>query len=68
MTLWRNSTDVATDPTTWSPILQEAVKAQEIGIIPFDLKLDYNYWTYRTYVESILSPLDKNDNISQLIS
>jgi hypothetical protein len=38
------------DPKTWSPILQQAVKAQELGVIPFNLELDYDYWTYRTYV------------------
>lgn len=34
------------DSTTWSSILQEAVKAEELGVIPYDLNLDYNYWTY----------------------
>jgi len=41
---------VRTDPSTWSPILKEAVKGEDVGVIPYDLKLDYNYWTYRTYV------------------
>lgn len=38
--------DELADPTTWSPILQEAVKAQELGIIQYDLTLDYDYWNY----------------------
>lgn len=38
------------DPTTWSADLQQAVKEDDIGIIPYDLTLDYNYWTYRMYV------------------
>ena len=44
------------DPHTWSSILQQAVEAKELGIIPFELRLDYDYWTYRTYVgDRILS-------------
>lgn len=42
--------DYFTDPTTWSTLLQEAVKAEELKVIPYNLTLDYNYWTYRTYV------------------
>jgi len=34
---------------TWSSILQEAVKAEEVKVIPYDLTLEYDYWTYRTY-------------------
>jgi hypothetical protein len=40
------------DSTTWSPILHQAVSAKELGVIPFSLHLDYDYWTYRTYVVS----------------
>ncbi|CAD6443429.1 b6d52a30-d5b0-40bd-9ac4-54a4088d854b [Sclerotinia trifoliorum] len=42
------------DPTTWSPILQEAVKAQELGVIPFDLTLNYDHWNYIDIMKSIL--------------
>jgi hypothetical protein len=28
-------------------MLKQAVEEKEIGVIPFDLKLDYSYWTYR---------------------
>jgi hypothetical protein len=38
------------DPTTWSTILQQAVKAEELKVIPYSLTLDYNYWTYRGYI------------------
>jgi tRNA (guanine37-N1)-methyltransferase len=38
------------DPTTWSSILQDAVKGEELGVIPFDLNLDYDYWTYCDYI------------------
>jgi tRNA (guanine37-N1)-methyltransferase len=33
-------------PTTWSPILQEAVKAEELWVVDYDLVLDYDYWNY----------------------
>ncbi|KAF7927831.1 hypothetical protein EAE99_005208 [Botrytis elliptica] len=42
------------DPTTWSPILHEAVKAQELGVIPFDLTLGYDHWNYIDVMKSIL--------------
>ncbi|TEY81855.1 hypothetical protein BOTCAL_0031g00470 [Botryotinia calthae] len=42
------------DPTTWSPILHEAVKAQELGVIPFDLTLGYDHWNYIDIMKSIL--------------
>jgi tRNA (guanine37-N1)-methyltransferase len=38
------------DLRTWSPTLQQAVKARELGVIQYNLELDYDYWTYRTYV------------------
>ncbi|KAM3087468.1 tRNA(m(1)G37)methyltransferase, variant 3 [Clarireedia jacksonii] len=42
------------DLSTWSTILQEAVKAQELGVIPYDLTLDYNYWNYIDVMTSVL--------------
>ncbi|KAI9048130.1 hypothetical protein LZ554_007925 [Drepanopeziza brunnea f. sp. 'monogermtubi'] len=44
----------AEDPTTWSAVLQEAVEKDDIGIIPYDLKLDYSYWTYHDVMTSLL--------------
>jgi tRNA (guanine37-N1)-methyltransferase len=38
------------DPATWSSILKQAVEAKELSLLPYELTLDYNYWTYRTYV------------------
>ena len=43
------------DPKTWSDVLQDAVKAEDLGIIPYDLKLEYDYWNYRTFAKV---PLD----------
>ncbi|RKF53487.1 tRNA -methyltransferase [Golovinomyces cichoracearum] len=36
------------DPSTWSPMLAEAVNANKIKILPYDVKLDYDYWNYST--------------------
>jgi hypothetical protein len=44
------------EPKSWSPSLQEAVKAEELGVVDYDLTLDYNYWNYRTYVEPAVHP------------
>lgn len=50
--------DSEADPATWSAELQEAVRGEELGIVPFDLKLDYNYWTYRMYVRGVYKHLN----------
>ncbi|TVY73515.1 tRNA (guanine(37)-N1)-methyltransferase [Lachnellula suecica] len=41
----------AENPTTWSQTMQEAIQREDISVIPYDLKLDYDYWQYRTYVD-----------------
>lgn len=35
-------------PETWGPVLKEAVQKEDLSVIPYVLKLDYDYWTYRT--------------------
>lgn len=42
------------DPTSWSNLLQEAVKAKELKVLPYTLKLDYDYWNYMEIMTSIL--------------
>ncbi|KAL2066463.1 hypothetical protein VTL71DRAFT_2534 [Oculimacula yallundae] len=42
------------DPSTWSAALREAVKAEDVGVIPYELNLDYNYWTYHDVMTSLL--------------
>lgn len=34
-------------PDNWGPTLKEAVQKEELKIIPYKLKLDYDYWSYR---------------------
>lgn len=31
----------------WGSTLKEAVQKEELKVMPYELKLDYNYWTYR---------------------
>ena len=45
------------EPETWSPILQEAVQKAELGVIPYDLNVGYDYWTYRRESLYCLRPL-----------
>lgn len=34
------------DSKTWSEALREAVSKEEVKVIPYDLTLNYDYWTY----------------------
>ncbi|POS87571.1 hypothetical protein EPUL_000868, partial [Erysiphe pulchra] len=42
------------DPTTWSPVLAEAVNANKLKVLSYDVKLDYDYWSYMDIMTSIL--------------
>ncbi|KAF2099860.1 guanine-N(1)--methyltransferas-like protein [Rhizodiscina lignyota] len=50
------------DPSTWSPTIQELVEQTKIKIIPYNLELDYDYWTYYDIISSVL-PEDELDEI-----
>ncbi|KAI6093761.1 Met-10+ like-protein-domain-containing protein [Hypoxylon rubiginosum] len=52
-------------PETWTPILQEGVSSNEVGIVPYDLSLDYDYWSYEDVMKSVLPPnlRDEHDGI-----
>lgn len=50
------------DPATWSPILQQAVSAKEVGVIPFQLELDYDHWTYLEVMTAVL-PVEAQEEI-----
>ena len=41
------------DASTWSPKLSELVGASQVSLLPYHLKLDYDYWNYRMYVHHI---------------
>ncbi|KAF4490711.1 tRNA (guanine(37)-N1)-methyltransferase [Colletotrichum fructicola Nara gc5] len=41
-------------PTTWGPVFQEGIKSGELDVIPYELQLDYDYWSYLDVMTSIL--------------
>ncbi|KUI54048.1 tRNA (guanine(37)-N1)-methyltransferase [Cytospora mali] len=49
-------------PETWGPVISELVKKEEVGIVPYELKLEYDYWTYRD-VLSTLMPEELHEDI-----
>lgn len=50
------------EPDTWGPVVSELVKNGEVGLVPFELKLDYDYWTSRDVLISLL-PEELHDDI-----
>lgn len=34
------------DKSTWSPTIQELIAAKTVEINPYNLELDYTYWSY----------------------
>ncbi|WDK13893.1 Met-10+ like-protein [Colletotrichum graminicola] len=47
--------DVKADaPTTWGPVFQEGVKAGDLDVVPYELDLDYDYWSYLDVMTSVL--------------
>ena len=36
-----------TVPDTWGPVLREAVEKKDVDVIPYELELDYDYWSHR---------------------
>ncbi|KXJ95323.1 Met-10+ like-protein-domain-containing protein [Microdochium bolleyi] len=53
------------NPETWGPCLKEAVGEQEVGVVPFDLTLQYDYWSYDDVMSSLIPPeaVDDHDGI-----
>ncbi|KAI9838647.1 MAG: hypothetical protein M1819_004961 [Sarea resinae] len=50
------------DSSTWGPKVEGLVKAGDAGLIPFDVDLDYEYWTYHDIMSAIL-PEDEQDEL-----
>ncbi|KAI2629775.1 Met-10+ like-protein-domain-containing protein [Hypoxylon sp. NC1633] len=52
-------------PATWTPVIQDGVASKEIGVVPYDLSLDYDYWSYEDVMKSLLPPdlRDEHDGI-----
>ncbi|KAJ2985747.1 hypothetical protein NUW58_g5365 [Xylaria curta] len=49
-----------TVPDTWTPLLRDGVEKQELGVVPYDLSLDYTYWSYDDVMQCLL-PSDVRD-------
>ncbi|KAL2829745.1 hypothetical protein BDW59DRAFT_170405 [Aspergillus cavernicola] len=52
------------DTTTWSPTISELVGGGVVGVGPYELTLDYDYWSYADIITSIL-PEDILDEVPQ---
>ncbi|KAI1978884.1 tRNA(m(1)G37)methyltransferase [Ophidiomyces ophidiicola] len=49
------------DASTWSHTIKELVDAKSVEVNPFDLHLDYDYWTYPEIISSILPEADAGE-------
>ncbi|KAL3455266.1 hypothetical protein BJX64DRAFT_282198 [Aspergillus heterothallicus] len=52
------------DASTWSPKVTELVNSGVVGVEPYDLTLEYDYWTYPDIIASIL-PEDMLEDMPQ---
>ncbi|KAK4180376.1 Met-10+ like-protein-domain-containing protein [Triangularia setosa] len=46
----------AEEPKTWGPVIQEGIQKEDLTVIPYELTLEYDYWTARDTMESVLPP------------
>ncbi|KAI0482910.1 Met-10+ like-protein-domain-containing protein [Xylariaceae sp. FL0804] len=49
-------------PETWSAALREGVSRSELGVVPYDLQLDYDYYAYDEVIRAVL-PNDARDRL-----
>ncbi|KAI0417520.1 Met-10+ like-protein-domain-containing protein [Xylaria grammica] len=49
-------------PDTWTPLLRNAVEKKELGIVPYDLSLDYAHWTYEEVMRCLLPPESRDEH------
>ena len=42
--------DMLSDSTTWGGKLRDLIGQKTVVVAPYNLDLDYSYWTYRMYV------------------
>ncbi|KAL2178698.1 Met-10+ like-protein-domain-containing protein [Thermothelomyces heterothallicus CBS 202.75] len=47
---------------TWGPVVKDGVQKEELTVIPYELQLNYDYWTFRDVMASIL-PEELHDEI-----
>ena len=49
-------------PETWSPDLKSAIESRELGLVPFELALTYDYWLYGMRSKQIiLAKMEKKE-------
>jgi len=53
------SSNMQADPKTWSPALRDLESAGTVGLIPYDIKLDYDYFTYSDIMNAVIPPPDE---------
>lgn len=53
---------VPSSPETWSDVLKQGVEKSELGVIPYQLRLNYDHWTSREVLVSVL-PEEFHDDI-----
>ncbi|WEW58592.1 tRNA(m(1)G37)methyltransferase [Emydomyces testavorans] len=51
----------ADDVSTWSPTVKALVDAKSVEVNPFELQLDYDYWTYAEIISAILPEDDLSE-------
>lgn len=39
-----------TAPETWGPIIQEGAQSEELSVMPYELELGYDYWSFREFL------------------
>ncbi|KAI4157125.1 MAG: hypothetical protein LQ342_008519 [Letrouitia transgressa] len=49
------------DKSTWSLKLLELVQSQQIHVAPYDLVLDYDYWTYHDILSAVLPEAEQDE-------
>ncbi|KAH7133533.1 hypothetical protein EDB81DRAFT_903677 [Dactylonectria macrodidyma] len=49
-------------PETWSPVLQEAAKLGDLKIVPYDIEINYDLWSYVDVLRAVL-PDELKDEI-----
>ena len=52
----------ARSPETWGTVIQDGVRQEELEVIPYELKLDYDYWGYHDVLSSLL-PKEMEDDM-----
>ncbi|GAP83462.2 putative tRNA wybutosine-synthesizing protein 2 [Rosellinia necatrix] len=43
-------------PDTWTPLIRDGLEKQELSMVPYDLSLDYAYWSYEEVIRCLLPP------------